>query len=237
MAILYSYVAFRHHFAQVARTQAVSLTYNATSPPTITRGAGSFVSDGHLAGHTVSVIGTTNNGGRYTVGTVAALTLTLSADDSLTAEGPVTSSLVSAFYELDMMERWPTTLVRASGFDDGFTPSVTPFSPFPLTLTVNGGIADASAGTSYTWYLSQRTEDTSGQHLTITHADSTKTGTVTLALTAQAVADLGLASATSSLNAGQRIKLLTNVYVYCQRASDKAIQQVGLLGLSDAQPV
>lgn len=237
--ILHSYPAFRHWFAEVARTTAVSLTYNhVASPNTITRASGSFVADGYEVSQRLRVIGTTDNdSGFYEVGAVSALTLSLIAGQNFTSSYTETSSLVGAFYELDEMERWPSANVRAGGFDDGFTASVLPFSPFPLTLTVNGNITDASAGTSYLWYLSQRTADATKQHLTMTHADATKTGTVTLALTSQAVADLGLSSTTASLNVGQRVKLLTNVYVFCQRVSDKAIQQVGLLALSDAQPV
>lgn len=235
--IIHQYAAFRHWFAEVARTGAISITSdNTVTPNTLTRASGSFVADGFLDGHTLTVA-SSSTAVQHTVDSVTALVLELSADAPLSGSGTETLSIVGAFYELDGMEQWPTTLIRANGFDDGFTPSVTPFSPFPLTLTVNGGITDASAGTSYMWYLSQRTETVASQHLTMTHADTAKTGTVTLALTSQAVADLGLDSTTSSLNAGQRIKLLTNVYVYCQRQSDKAIQQVGLLSLSDAQPV
>jgi hypothetical protein len=236
--ILGLYTAARHHFAEVARSSAVSLTYNAGPPSTITRASGSFVADGHLAGHTVQVIGTASNDGRYEVDTVAALTITLV--DTMTGGETVTSSLVGAFYENDGMEQWPLANVRAGGFDDGFAtvPANTiPLTPFPLTLTVNAEATDVSAGTSYTWWLSQRTETAASQHFTMTHADSLKTGTVTLALTATAVSDLGLDSATDALNVGARMKAFRNVYVYCQRDSDKAIQLVHLLALSDAQPV
>jgi hypothetical protein len=239
MAIIAQYVAFRHWFAEVARTQGVSLTYDhVSSPNTISRASGSFVTDGYEEGMTLQVIGTPDNdGGAYEVGAVSALTLSLVTGQNFTSSYTDTSSLVGAFYELDGMEEWPTDLVRANGFDGGFAASVLPFSPFPLTLTVNDGVTDATAGTSYTWYLSQRTDDATKQHLTMTHANTATTGTVTLALTSTAVADLGLASTTSSLNAGQRVKLLRNVFVYCQRQSDKAIQLAHLLTLSDAQPV
>lgn len=237
--ILYQYVAFRHHFAEVGRTQAVSLAYDHTSTPnTVSRASGSFITDGHVVGATLQVSGTSDNdGGSYEIGAVTALSLSLITGQNFTSSYTETSTLVSALYENDGMEEWPLANVRAGGFDDGFTPSVTPMTPFPLTLTVNGGITDAAAGTSYTWYLSQRTEVGASQHFTIAHADTAKTGTVTLTLTSTAVADLGLSATTDSLNVGQRVKLLRGVYVFCQRASDKAIQIVHLLPLSDAQPV
>lgn len=237
--IIYQYPAFRHWFAQVARTQNVSLAYdNASSPNTVSRLTGSFVTDGHQVGARLAVLGTPDNdSGWYEIGTVSALSMSLITGQNFTSSYTDTSSLVSSFYELDGMEKWPQDLVRANGFDDGFGPSATPFLQFPITLSVNGGVTDATAGTSYTWYLSQRTPIAANQHFTMDHADATKTGTVTLALTATAVSDAQLASATANVNVGQRITLLNNVYIYCQRQSDKAIQRAHLLTLSDAQPV
>lgn len=232
------YVAMRHHFAEVARTSAVSLTYvHSPTPSTITRASGSFVTDGFEAGMTLQVIGTTDSDALYEIATVTASTITIVSGQQFNSSETIVSSLVGAFYELDGMEQWPLDLVRANGFDDGFTPDETPMSPFPMELTVNGNVADSVAGTSYKWYLSQRTETVASQHFTMAHADSAKTGTVTLALTSTAVADLGLDSAADALNLSQRTKLLKYVYVFCKRDSDGAIQQAHLLGLSDAQPV
>ena len=67
-------------------------TFNTTfadaNPDTITRTAGSFVTDGFLAGMTVEVSGSTSNDGTYTIDTggVAALALTLIAGDALVGE-------------------------------------------------------------------------------------------------------------------------------------------------------
>jgi hypothetical protein len=238
MAVVEQYLAFRHHFAQVARTQGVSLTYtHGINPGTIARASGSFVDDGFEAGMSLDVIGTTDNDARYTIATVAAGLLTLSTGQQFNSTETITSSLVGARYELDGMERWPIALVRANGFDDGATPSKRPFTPFPVTLTVNGDITDVAAGTSYTWYVSQRTDTGGSRGFVVTHPDSAKTGTIQLSLTARAVADLGIGTSVSPLNAGQRQRLLKHCYAFVQRASDKAIQIVDLANLSEIQTI
>ena len=238
MAIVFQYVAFRHHFAEVARTQGVSLTYtHAIDPGTITRGSGSFVTDGFEAGQTLDVFGTSANDARYEVGSVSALTLTLAAGQQFNSTETIASSLVGAFYELDGMEQWPITLVRANGFDDGATASIRPFTPFPVTLTINGDITDVAAGTSYTWFVSQRTEVGTLWGMTVTHPDAAKTGTIRLTLTANAVSELGIGTAVSPLNAGQRQRLLKHCTAYVQRQSDKAIQVIDLARLSEIQTV
>jgi hypothetical protein len=74
----------------------VSLTYNnnGASPDTITRAAGSFVTNGFVAGQQITVSGTVSNNGTYTLATVAALTLTLVPSDALTNE-TATSTIVA----------------------------------------------------------------------------------------------------------------------------------------------
>ncbi len=57
-----------------------------SNPDTITRDAGSFVSDGFKVGMTLTVSGSDSNDGTYTIATVAALTLTLDAGDTLVVE-------------------------------------------------------------------------------------------------------------------------------------------------------
>lgn len=236
--ILHSYPALRHHFAEVARTQGVSLTYtHGIDPGTIGRASGSFVDDGHEAGMTLDVFGTTDNDARYTIATVTASLITLAAGQQFNSTETIASSLIGATYELDGMEEWPLSLVRASGFDGGVTPSKRPFTPFPVTLTVNDGATDVDDGTSYTWYVSQRTDIGTARGMTITHPDSAKTGTIQLALTARAVSDLGLGTSVSTLNAGQRQRLLKHCYVFVQRQSDKAIQIADLAQLSEIQTI
>jgi hypothetical protein len=232
MTVLASYSSFRHHFAEVGRTTSVSLTYVSGSPATITRGSGSFVTDGHVAGMSIDVANTVSNDGRYTIDTVAALTITLSDDDSLTNEGPVTSSLLSANYYTDGYEEWPRDNVRAGGFSDTWSLSIRPATVYPNQLTVNANATDVDAGSSYTWYVRQRTDDASLQWLSISHANPLATGTVTIALTAAAVTALGIATAGTKLTADQQRRVLRNVWVFCKRNSDGAIQQQDLLQFS-----
>ena len=73
---------------ETVNTGAVSFTYNENSPSadTITRGAGSFITDGFVEGMKIDVTGTSLNDGTYTIASVAALTLTLDDSDDLAAE-------------------------------------------------------------------------------------------------------------------------------------------------------
>lgn len=73
-----------------ALTSAVSLTYADANPDTIVRGAGSFVTDGWVAGMQVES-DSTLNAGKYTIATVVALTITLIAGDALVAEVEVST--------------------------------------------------------------------------------------------------------------------------------------------------
>jgi hypothetical protein len=230
--ILASYSALRHHFGEKGQTTSVSLTYVAGPPSTITRASGSFVDDGHEAGMSIDVANTASNDGRYTIDTVAALTITLSADDSLSAEGPVTSSLTSALYYTDGAEEWPRDNVRAGGFDDTWSMSPRPITAFSAIITVNAGVTDAVAGTSYTWYVRQRTDDSSLQWLSVTHPDATKTGSIALELTAKCISDLGLDGASVKLTQEQQRRVLRNVWLFVKRESDDAIQQQDLMQLS-----
>lgn len=229
--ILPHYSALRHHFAEVARTTSVSLTYDhVSSPNTVSRAAGSFVTDGFEAGMSLDVANTTANDARYTVGTVAALSMTIA--EQFNSSETITSSLTGAFYENDGAEVWPTTLVRANSFSSTWTLGTRPLTICPANLTVNNYVTDAAAGSSYRWYLRQRTDVAAGQWLSIVHADATRTGSVTIAITAAGVAALGLATATTKMSADQQARLLRNVTVFCRRDSDGAIQFVDLLQLS-----
>ena len=78
------------------QVSGVNITFANANPDTITRASGSFVTDGFQVGMRVKVAGSTsNNSGSgtiplgFVIATVAALVLTLHADESLTAEGPV----------------------------------------------------------------------------------------------------------------------------------------------------
>lgn len=87
-----------------ATSGAVSFTYVDSSPDTITRGAGSFVTDGFVVGDIVQVTGSAlGNNGFYKVSNVAALTLTVTSltgtDAGLVAE-TVSSTITVAHQKL-----------------------------------------------------------------------------------------------------------------------------------------
>jgi hypothetical protein len=78
-------------------TGGENITFADADPDTITRSAGSFITDGFTAGMTIQVSGTTNNNGTFTIAAagVAATVLTLIASDQLTDEGPIAGSGVT----------------------------------------------------------------------------------------------------------------------------------------------
>ena len=231
--ILAPYSDLRRHFAIGAGTSGASLTFTAATS-IISRPSGSFVADGYEVGMTLDAFGTASNDGRYTISAVAALALTV--EETLVNE-TVTAGLWGCFYELDGMERWPITKLHTAGFDAAPSMSTRPFSPLPITLSCNAGVTDVVAGTTYKWYLSQRTDIAANRYLLATHEDSTKTGTVQLALTSLAVTTLGLADTTSPLNAGQRAHVFKHCRLFVQRASDRAVQAYDLLSLSEGHTV
>jgi len=232
MAIVYSYNAFRHHFAEVARSGLVSLTYDhSVNPSTITRASGSFVADGFAAGHSLRVLGTTNNNAEYEIGAVTATTITLATGQQFNSSETIASSLVGAFYELDGKEKWPLANVRAGGFTGLSIPR--PIITAPIDITCNAGATDIADGTTYTWYVSQRTPDANAWMWAVTQPDAAKSGSIRLSLTAYGLAELGAAAATA-LNADHQIRALRKVFVYAQRASDKAIQLAELYTASNA---
>jgi len=142
-------------------TGSPSLTFADANPDTITRSAGSFVSDGFVAGDIVTVAGSSNNDDTYVVQTVAALVLTLAAAETLTAEGPVASCALSGYAQLDFEDdddkitrsagSWTTdgfrvgdeVTVAGSASNDG-TYTVTAVSATELTLET-GDLADETA--------------------------------------------------------------------------------------------
>ncbi len=127
----------------------------------------------------------------------------------------------------DGVEVWPVEMVRANGFDGGFTGIPRPISAFPLTVSCNGQAADG--GAAFNWYLSQRTDDSSLQWISVTQLSGTQSGSVVLALTSKCVSDLGLAGVTVTLNEDQLREILKHCDLYVQRVSDDAIQLVQLL--------
>lgn len=231
--VLATYLDLRRHFCLGAPTSGVSLTFDAATS-TIARPSGSFVTDGYEVGMTLDVFGTTSNDGRYTLSAVSALTLTV---EEALANETIAAGLWGSFYETDAMEQWPRSKMHTAGFDAEPTMSAQPFTPLPITISCNGGVTDAVAGDTYKWHLRQRTDVAANQYMTCSHADSTKTGTVTLALTSLAVTELGLGATTDPLNAGQRAQLLKHCRLFVQRASDRAIQMYDLGRLSEGHTI
>ena len=135
----------------------------------------------------------------------------------------------SATLDVDAMEVWPVANVRGAGFTTGVFGIGKPIQAFPITVSCNAGVSDATAGTTYAWFLSQRTEDTAAQWLSCVETTAGTSGTVTISLTAKCVTDLALGGTTSSLTNDQLVRILKNVHLYVQRASDDLIQWVDLL--------
>jgi hypothetical protein len=92
---------------RLTTTGAVSLTFGAATKE-ITRGSGSFVTDGFTQGLSIST-NATDNPGPFTLASVAALQMVVSDDDNLVNEGPVTCTatgqtditLIGAFIDPD----------------------------------------------------------------------------------------------------------------------------------------
>lgn len=67
-------------------TGGPAISFNDSNPDTINRDIGSFIDDGFQNGDSITVSGSINNDGEYTVSTVTDTTLTLDVGDTLTAE-------------------------------------------------------------------------------------------------------------------------------------------------------
>lgn len=127
----------------------------------------------------------------------------------------------------DGREEWPTELVRANGFDAGFTGIPRPITAFPVTISCNGEAVDG--GAAFDWYLSQRTDDWTNQYITVIQPGPLQSGTIELSLTGRALADLSLLTHTSQVSEEHLVRILTDNMLYVKRISDGAIQMVDLL--------
>jgi hypothetical protein len=90
---------FLQRFETTAGDIADNPTFNNANPDTITRGAGSFVTDGYTVGGAVftsnaDTAANNSTNGRV-IATSVALTLTLIAEETLTADGPDTNAVLS----------------------------------------------------------------------------------------------------------------------------------------------
>ncbi len=234
--IVASYPDLRNRFAERAidTTSAggFSTTFVDSNPDTITRVtvSGSYIVDGFVDGMLITVTGTALNDGVYRVATVADQTLTLSPEESLTAE-TIGCSIVGVETYVDGYEKWPYQNVRkpGSGFGDlGSTITGIP-KPWPtfssFGITCNGFAPDAVFGVDeYDWYVSQRSEDTSAQPLTLSFV-STASGTIIISPKPARYGKV----AGDPMTPDEVIKVFRNCHIYVKRISDGAIQWVDML--------
>ncbi len=73
-----------------------NLNFADANPDTIVRAAGSWITDGFAAGQRITVANAGANNGSYTIAAITATTLTLSAEDALTAAGAANGITVTA---------------------------------------------------------------------------------------------------------------------------------------------
>lgn len=124
----------------------------------------------------------------------------------------------------DGFEEWPSELVLANGFDDGFTGIATPILSFPITVSVDGS---ANGSEAYDVFLSQRTEVAADQPFAIARATG-KSGSWTITMTTAGRLSIGLASVTDPVSVDQLSQILNFCHLYVSRHSDQAIQWVDL---------
>jgi hypothetical protein len=88
---------FLQRFQSTATDTAGSLGFNDANPDTITRGAGSFTSDGFTNGMAITITNPEDAGNAKTViaATVAALTITLISEETLTANADDTTAVLT----------------------------------------------------------------------------------------------------------------------------------------------
>lgn len=121
-----------------------------------------------------------------------------------------------------------TAKLRTGGFTGLVTPTIT---AYPISITCNAGAADAVAGVhEYDWWLSQRTSTAAVQPLLITHADPTKSGTVSININAGPIGVLlpGLSGA-GLLTDAALATIFRNVHLYVSRRSDRAYQWIRMV--------
>lgn len=105
-------------------TGSPTLTFADADPDTITRSAGSWITDGFAAGDTVTIVDSTDNDDSYVIESLTATVLTLASGEALTAEVATAGITATATPTLTFLEVSTTgdTLTRSRGswLDDGF---------------------------------------------------------------------------------------------------------------------
>jgi hypothetical protein len=232
--LIANWMTFRHTFGVKHRTTGASLTFANANPDTITRAAGDFTADGYEAGMVLLPDGAASNDVKVTIASVAASVITLSADDAVTAEGPVTANLLGYWEDPDGVIECPGALshLQLVAPPSALTLTLDVSSNFKSTVTWGAGSADAVFGTDeFDWYLSQRTDDLAKQWLLLEQKPSVGTssfsGTVVVTPSALAISEFGLSGANLTLQ--QLIYLFRFAHLYVKRRSDGIIQWFDLL--------
>jgi hypothetical protein len=126
-------------------TGALDTTFVAATKK-ITRAAGSFVTDGFIAGNIIQTTSTTNPG-PFTVSVVSALEITVSEAVVNEAESTQTTTLVSNYGMVNKCANGTTTLTQASGCVSGqqyvLRYQVSNLSAGQVTASV-GGVSDTA---------------------------------------------------------------------------------------------
>ncbi len=123
---------------EAAMSGGPNLTFAATSPATITRTAGSWVTDGFAANLPVTIAGSSSNNGTFKVASVSASVLTLASGETLTTEGPSAGCTATIVRALPWdLEEACAELARSMHQGKGRDPSVTSESIGPWSASYN----------------------------------------------------------------------------------------------------
>lgn len=246
MAIIQQFSPFRAIFAvhaSFAPTAPDPLQFTAPNILNRTSG-GNWATSGFQVGHRIQPVGTVSNDQYFTIASFASSSVLNTVESNVTTEGPFTAGVTvdGVFIDPGGCERWPVANVRQATFSGGVSGMTVPFVPtvktVGLALTVNATTADTTPGVDdYDWFLSQRTEDTTKQYISIFEepaaGGNTFSGTIRFAHTTLAETEFGIAVG-SSLTPIQTVRFFNKMDLYVQRKSDKLIQWVRLLALQTA---
>ncbi len=106
-------VASQANYSLAATITGTTIAFADSDPDTITDSGSGFVTAGFESGMTITISGAAQSGNNstFTIETVAAGTLTLDADDEVTAEGAANSITITQqdpFLQIDKVERYVT---------------------------------------------------------------------------------------------------------------------------------
>lgn len=128
----------------------------------------------------------------------------------------------AATMALDGFQPWPVANLRANSIPE-IVLSSGPFTALSFRVSINAEAADG--GSSFDWYLSQRTDDPARQWFLAYQYSALRSGTLSIELSAIGIAELGLDSSGDTVTADQAALALKYCDAYCLRRSDGAIQR------------